>query len=333
MQQAMAEKIRAVAGVTAVGIISTLPLESGPADLVYARDKQYTKGVPPLRRLKYLSPGLLTAMGGRLVAGRDFTWTDTLERRPVAMVSENLARELWQDPRLAIGKQIRETLASPWREVIGVVNDMRDDGVQAPAPAAAYYPLLMNDFQAQPTMMRRAVSFVIRSPRAAASGFLTDVQRAVWSVNASLPLANVRTFEEIFSNSLARTSFTLVMLAIAGAMALLIGLVGIYGVISYTVSQRTREIGIRMALGAPPREVTRIFLVCAFVLAAVGVVCGLVCAAGLTRLLGSLLFGVRPVDPATYGAVSVILIAACGVASYVPAARAAEVDPVEALRG
>src|SRR5262249_26846214 len=151
------------------------------------------------------------------------------------------------DPRQAIGKEIRENLTGPWREVVGVVKDVRDDGLQEKAPAGAYYPLAMNDFEGTPVNIQRTVSFVVRSSRAGTAGLLGDLQRAVWSINASLPLANVRTLEEVYDRSLARTSFTLVLLAIAGAMSLLIGLVGIYGVVSYTVTQRSREIGIRIA--------------------------------------------------------------------------------------
>ena len=161
---------------------------------------------------------------------------------------------------------------------------------------------------------------------------LTDVQHAVWSLNASLPLGNVRTLEEIYGKSLARTSFTLVMLAIAGAMALLIGVVGIYGVISYGVSQRRREIGIRIALGARPLELKRMFVADGFVLALIGIACGLIAAVALTRVLGSLLFDVNPFDQLTYAAVSLGLIAAATLASYIPTLRAAGVDPVEALR-
>src|SRR5260370_20692494 len=112
MQQAILDKVRAIPGVTSAGITSLIPTEPGPSDLVYAQDKSY-QSVPPLRRMKYMSPGLLQAMGNRLVAGREFTWTDTYQRRPVAMLSENLARELWQDPRRAIGKQIRENPTGP----------------------------------------------------------------------------------------------------------------------------------------------------------------------------------------------------------------------------
>jgi ABC-type antimicrobial peptide transport system permease subunit len=138
--------------------------------------------------------------------------------------------------------------------------------------------------------------------------------------------------EEIYDKSLARTSFTLVMLAIAGAMALLIGLVGIYGVISYSVSQRTREIGIRMALGARQAELTRLFLANAFLLVMIGVGCGLAGAVAMTRALKSLLFDVSPLDPLTYAAVSIGLIGAALIASYVPALRATAVDPLDALR-
>jgi len=332
LEQGILEKIRAIPGVAAAGITTVIPThQSAGSDQVYARDRTY-QSVPPLRRLKFVSPGLLATMGNRLIAGRDFTWADTYQRRPVAMLSENLARELWGDPRMAIGKQITANPKDPWRQVIGVVNDEREDGVQEKAPAAAYYPLLMNDFDGNAVAVQPTVSYIVRSRRAGSQALLADVQQAVWSMNARLPLADVRTLQEIYDKSLARTSFTLVLLAIAGAMALSIGLVGIYGVISYAVSQRRREIGIRMALGARSREVTLMFIGQGVALALIGVACGLAGAAALTRLLGSLLFDVSPLDPLTYAAVSLGLIAAAIVASYIPAVRAMGVDPIEALR-
>jgi putative ABC transport system permease protein len=332
MEQQILNRVRSIPGVTAVGLSSGLPTESYRAYQVYARDKSYADKTPPLRWLKFVSPGLLQAMGNRLVAGRDFTWNETYERRPVAMVSENLARELWQDPQLAIGKEIRENSTGPWREVVGVVNDQYESGVQVKAPPEAYYPLLMNNFQGNSVVVQRIVWYVVRSKRVGSQGFLTDLQRAVWSVNGNLPLANVRTLQQIYDRSLASTSFTLVILAIAGAMALLIGLVGIYGVISYSVSQRTREIGIRMALGACRNEVKRIFIAHGFVLATIGVGCGLCGAAALTRVLASLLFDVNPLDPLTYAAVSIALVTAAVIASYIPALRAMAVSPTEAMR-
>jgi predicted permease len=332
LEQGILENIRAIPGVTSAGITTVVPTDqSSGSRQVYARDKIY-RSVPPLRRLKFISPGLLASMRNHLIAGREFTWTDTFERHPVAMLSENLARELWDDPRLAIGKQINANPKDPWREVIGVVKDEREDGVQLEAPAVAYYPLLMNDFDGQKLGALRTVSYIVRSKRAGSRSLLSDVQQAVWSLNAALPLGNVRTLEEIYEKSLARTSFTLVMLAIAGAMALLIGLVGIYGVISYSVSQRWREIGIRVALGAGRRQLARLFVAHGFVLAVIGVACGLAGAAALTRVLVSLLFGVNALDPLTYAAVSLGLLVAAVVASYIPTLRAMRVDPIDALR-
>jgi predicted permease len=305
----------------------------GWRDPIFAEDRVYSESqIPPLRRMRFVSPGLLKTMGNSVIAGRDFTWTDVYDMRPVAMVSENLARELWSDPASAIGKRIRETHADPWREVIGVVTDERDDGLNQKAPTVAFWPILMNDFAGDRPFVMRTLAFAIRSNRSGSESFLKEVQQAVWSVNSNLPLADVRTLQEIYNKSMARTSFTLVMLAIAGAMALLIGVVGIYGVISYSVSQRTREIGIRMALGARRETLTRLFVGHGLALAAIGVVCGLAVSAGLMRVLSSLLFEVSPVDPVTYAAVAAGLIAAAAAASYIPALRAATVDPVEALR-
>lgn len=333
LEQGILENVRAIPGVTSAGITTVVPTQvHAGSDQVYARGKVY-RSVPPLRRLKFISPGLLASMHNHLVAGRDFTWTDIYQHRPVAMLSENLARELWGDPRLAIGKQVTANPKDPWRDVVGVVNDEREDGVQQNAPAVAYYPLLMNDFEGHKSVVLRTVSYIVRSKRAAGSrSLLADVQHAVWSLNTSLPLANVDTLEEIYDKSLARTSFTLVMLAIAGAMALLIGLIGIYGVISYSVSQRGREIGIRLALGARRRELTRMFVAHGFVLALIGVGFGLAGAVALTRVLVSALFDVNPLDPLTYTAASLGLIAAAIVASFIPTLRAMHVDPVDALR-
>jgi ABC-type antimicrobial peptide transport system permease subunit len=161
---------------------------------------------------------------------------------------------------------------------------------------------------------------------------LQELRQAIWSVNSNLPLANVRTLEAIYDRSLARTSFTLVLVAIAGIMAMLLGLVGIYGVISYSVSQRTREIGIRLALGAPLHDVTQMFVRHGLILSAIGALCGLVAAFALTRLMKSLLFDVSPADPLTYLAVAVTLVLAAMLASYLPARKATTVDPAEALR-
>ena len=219
--------------------------------------------------------------------------------------------------------------------MVGVVSDTRDDGVTQKAPAVAYWPISMAAFMPSvddPGFVLRSASYLVRSDRTGADGFVRELEQAVWSVNPNVPLASVRTLQEIYDASLARTSFTLVMLGIAGGMALLLGVAGIYGVISYAVSQRTREIGIRIALGAPAGAVTRLFVGHGIVLAGVGVAIGLVAAFAITRLMASLLFEVSPVDPLTYAVVSLMLFAATVLACYLPALRATRVDPIGALR-
>jgi predicted permease len=305
-------------------------------DPLYAQDRTYAESqIPPIRLFKFVSPGYMKTMGGSVIAGRDFTWADANELRPVAMVSDNLAREMWDAPAAAIGKRIRPYAKGDWREVVGVLSDMRDDGVNQKATAAVYWPLLMESFTPDPDnryFVPRGLTYVIRSSRTGSSGFVNELGQAVWSVNPNLPLAGVRTLQEMYDASLARTSFTLVMLGIAGGMALVLGVAGIYGVISYSVSQRTREIGIRIALGAQARTVTRMFVIHGLTLAGIGVAIGLAAAFGMMRLISSLLFEVSPVDPVTYAVVSLMLTAATVLASYVPALRATAVDPIDALR-
>ena len=334
LEEAIMRKIAAIPGVSSVGLTTSVPMSNSHwMDPIFAQDHSYTEGqIPPLRRFKFVSPEIFQTLGIPLVAGRNLTWAETYNRIPVALVSENFAREYWGDPSNALGKRIRTSSKDDWREIIGVVGDVRDDGVNQVAPTSVYWPIFQNNFESDAVEIRRDISFVIRSPRAGSENFMKEVRQAVWSVDANLPLANVRTLEYYYSQSMARTSFTLVMLGIAGGMALLLGTVGLYGVIAYSVSQRTREIGIRIALGAPQSELTGMFVRQGLWLAGAGVLCGIVVAIGAMRLMSSLLFHVSTSDPMTYGAVSIGLIATAALASYLPSRRAAGVDPVDALR-
>jgi len=329
-------KLATLPGVASVGFASAAPLESllGFRNIqrLYAEDQTLPSAqASPEHRL--IAPGFFRTMGTRLIAGRDFTWTDLYDQRHVAIVSENLAREWWRDPRAALGKRVRESSIAPWREIVGVVEDVYDRGMQVKAPEFAYLPALMDRYLVfDHQYVTRQGMFVIRSNRTGTEGLLKEVQQVIWPVNGRQPVYLINTLKTLYDRSMAQTSFTLVMLAIAGGMALVLGIVGIYGVISYVISQRTREIGIRIALGAQRAELLQGFVRQGLLLAGAGGGLGLAAAAGMTRLMSSLLFGVTALDPLTYAAVSVLLLVVSVLASYLPARRAIVIDPVRALR-
>jgi len=333
-EQAIAEQIAAIPEVSAVGLTSNVPM-SGTLDPnpIYAKDHAYTQGeLAPVRSNKFISPGYFSTMGIPLIAGRDITWPEEYEKRPVVIISENLAREYWGSPANAIGKLIHIASTDPWHEIIGVAGNVYDDGVRKDPPASAYWPLFHDNFVVPGEGVKRYVSVVVRSPQAGSASFLSEVERAVWSVDRDLPLSNATTLGALSTKFMASTSITLVTLCVAGVLTLLLGIIGIYGVISYAVSQRTLEIGIRFALGAQKGQLRWMFVRGALTLTWIGIALGLGAAASVARLMKSLLFGVSPLDPFSFAAVPLILGAAAALASYLPTARAAAVNPVEALK-
>ena len=333
LQEEILHKLEAIPGVASVGLSMSAPLDGNEwGDPIYLKDRAYAPGEMQLHRFRFAAPGFFKTLGTPLLAGRDFTWDDTYNKRPVTIVSERASREYWPDPMSALDKQIRVTPKDDWREIVGVVGNTRDDGMDKDPPKSVYWPMLVAHFEGNDVDVRRFVTYSIRSTRAGSESLMNEMRRAVWSVDPNLPLSDVRTLDYLYRRSMARTSFTLVMLGLAGGMALLLGVVGLYGVIAYSVSQRRREIGIRMALGAHHQQLTGMFVRHALLLTGVGVVCGLAAAPVLTRLMSSLLFGVKSVDPATYVAVSLGLVATAALAAYLPARRAAGVNPVESLR-
>jgi predicted permease len=299
---------------------------SSPSIVTCDESPTAADALPPARRFKSVAPGFFETMGVRLVAGRVVTWDDVHQRRPVALVSETLAREYWQEPARAIGRRVRNSPADPWKEIVGVVGNERDDGLDKPPTPIVYWPLLNDTYQP------RTMAYAVRSSRVGAPGFVRELQRAVWSVNPNLPVAAVRTLDAIRADSMARTSFALVMLGIAAGVALLLGVVGIYGVIAYAATRRTREIGIRIALGAQAGAVHRLFLRDGVLLAGTGIAIGVAVSLAFARLMSALLFGVGPTDPVTYAAVSAGLGAVALLATWLPARRASRVDPAVALR-
>jgi predicted permease len=317
----IADQLAHVPGVAAVGVARSIPMDGFPGAAPISVEDRPVSGTPPTRRVKAIGPGYFETMGNPVVIGRAITWPDIRQRAAVAVISENLAREYWGEPSTALGKRL--TGPDTWSEIVGVVGDERLDGMNQPAPTIVYWPMTGN----------RDMAYVVRSRRVGSPGFLRELQQAVSSVNSNLALATVRTLDEIEADSMAQTTFVMVMLGIAATVALLLGVVGIYGVIQYISTQRMREIGIRMALGAQTADVRRLFLRHGLVLILGGVALGVGNAMFLTRVMSALLFGVAPTDPVTYIAASAGLAVIALIATYLPARRASRIDPIVVLRG
>jgi predicted permease len=332
--EAIQRRLGQIPGVTSVGLTSSVAMDgSGEHDPIFIEDFPGPGGrIPPLRKYKMIEDSYFTTMGNPIVAGRSLTWSDSYNQVPVVVVSENFARQYWKEPAAALNRRIRNSPDNPWRTIVGVVGDERDEGLAKPAPEIVYWPIVVKQFWTNPVNVQRSLTYVLRTERVKSPTLLKEIQQAVWSINGSLPVANVRTLSDVMSASMAQTSFALVMLAIAAAVALMLGVVGIYGVIAYVASQRTKEIGIRIALGAVSRDVTGLFLRQGLLLAGVGIAIGMAVAGAATRVMTALLYGVGALDPVTYVAVALGLGLTAMLASYLPAARAARVDPAEALR-
>jgi predicted permease len=328
------QRLREVHGVVSVGLSSSVTMDrnGGKTPVFVEGFPDSRREMPPVRGYRRVAPGYFETMGNPVLVGRAITWTDISQARPVVVISENLAREYWKTPAEALGKRITQSRENPWREIVGVVGNERDDGLDHPATAIVYWPMLIKEWWTEPIDVDRTVTYIIRSDRVGLPGFLRELQQAVWSVDPNLPLANVRTLDEIQAGSIAQTSFALIMLAIAATVALLLGSVGIYGVIAYVATQRTREVGIRLALGAQTRDVRRLFLWHGLSLTGAGIGLGIAAALALTRVMSALLFGVSPMDPITYVTVAASLATVALLATYLPARRASRVDPVIALR-
>jgi predicted permease len=341
LHRAMLEELATVPGVTAVALTNAMPMGnivpygfgSARMPLFSERDSSEVARNRQLRMFKYVSPGYFATSGTRVIVGRDYTWDDLDGLRPVAIVSRNVAIEQWGSPQAALGQRVRPDPNASWREVIGVVEDVREDGVHNAPPPVAYWPSRVESLTATPLPdVPRRVVFVVRSPRAGSEGLIDAIRQRLSAVSPGAPVALVLTMQEVYDASMTRTSFALVMLGIAAFMALVLGLVGIYGVVAYAATRRTREVGIRLTLGAQQRELRAMFLRHGLVLTCIGIAIGLAAAAALTRVMASLLFEVSPVDPLTYVAVALVLMTATLVASYVPARRISRIDPAVAMR-
>jgi predicted permease len=334
MDAAIMQKVAAIPGVSSVSIGRSVPMDNnGYNNPVFVQNRTYEgREVPPSRQFNFVTPGFFSTLGTQLLVGRDFTWTDLYEERPVVIVSKSFASDYWHRPQEALGQRIRVLSTDTWREIIGVSEDVNYDGLEKPAPSMVYWPLMMSNFTGQEQRLQRAIVFVVRSRLAGTQSLVKAIQQQALTVNPNVALANSETLGDLYAQSMARTTFTLVMLCLSGGIALFLGIVGIYGVIAYSVSQRTREIGIRMALGAQRGAVVRTFVQQGMWLSIMGIAIGLAVAFATMRFMSALLYGVSADDPMTYFTIACAVMIAALLTCYLPSRRAAAIDPMQALR-
>jgi putative ABC transport system permease protein len=332
------ERVHGLAGVEKAGTTSILPLSNGNSMSSHMiEDHPVPKdSLPPMLGTRFASPGYFEALGIPLIEGRTFDRIDPDRTEDEVVVSRAIAQHFWPG-KSALGKRLSpggpgEPIAK-WFTIVGVVGDVREQGLHANPVEAVYYAVRRMNPDTDGEWVPRDFTLVVKAkPGVDPTGLVDGVRRAVWSIDPKLPLAGVRTMEKVVERSMARTSFTMLLLAIGAAVALLLGAVGIYGVISYVVSQRTQEIGVRMALGAQRGDVSGMVMKEGLALALVGIGSGLAVALALTRLMKALLYEVSATDPATFAAVPLLLALVALLASWVPARRAAGVEPLEAIR-
>ena len=328
------DRLRALPGVVDAAAGTTVPLggeATGSGHVIEGRSVDIEGGeVPPVFMWKRVSPAYFDAMGIGLVEGQAFDALDGERDAPVVVVSRTVAQAQWPGES-ALGKGIRQGAPPPegedWTRVVGVVDDVHEIALHEDPPAMVYYPI--PEFTAG-VGVPDAMRYVVRAPNATALAGAT--RETVRGLDRNLPITDVETLETLVGRARGERAFVMVLLVIAAALALLLGSIGLYGVVSYMVAQRRREIAIRMAVGAQVIDVRRLVLSEAGGMALLGVVLGAASAMVLTRRLQALLFETAPLDPVVFGAVSALLAAICLLASWVPARRAASIDPMTILR-
>jgi predicted permease len=321
------QRLRALPGVQTVGLVENIPLNEGTAS-VRVRPEGFSGEIEsgPLVHATFTAGDYFKAMDIAMLAGRPFTDDDHLSARPNVIVSQSVANTLWpnQDP---IGKRLQRQGLPAWFTVVGVVRDVMQDSFRDRPQALVYFPL------AGPEPMSWAVSspaYVVKTPRA--ETIAADIRALVHEVAPEAPMYRVYTMAGLARDSMVQLSFTMLTLAVVSALALVLGAVGLYGVLSYLVAERTREIGVRMALGARAEQVSRMVMTQGARVVVAGVAIGLATALLTTHALGTLLYDVRAIDPLTFGGAAIVMIGIGLLASYVPARRAARVDPMISLR-
>jgi predicted permease len=337
----IAERLTASPEVSSVGLTSKLPMGySQNVNPVFVEGRPPPAGTaPPGRQYTWAGGDYFRAIGISILAGRALSWEDIRHRTPVVVISESLAREYWGNPGSAVGERISpgpEPGRSGWREIVGVAGGVLDDGPNRGPTDIVYWPMVTpHPWAAEAsdsTWALRTMSYAVRGSRSGTPPPARVVRDVVRSVDPDFALNGVRTMKSLFAEHLETTTFTLLMLAMAAAVALCLGIIGVYSVISYLASQETSETGVRLVLGATPGDVMRHYLGHGLLVSCGGVAIGLGVALVMTRVIGALLFGVGPADPVTYGAMAIGLTAATMAASFLPARRASTTDLMRTIR-
>lgn len=324
----LVQRVQSLAGVRSAAVTTNLPLylQGNSISISIEGRPEPPPGQEPIIVTRIISPGYFDTMSIPLLKGRQLTDQDTDDRPNVVVISENMARRYWPGEE-AIGKRIAVgTVTKPedWIQVVGVAKDVRQFELNAdPKPQMYLTHRQYGFFDARDLVVKTDVD---------PAGLASTIRKAVWEIDKDQPVSNIRTMDTILADSIARQRFSMLLLAIFAAVALVLAAVGIYGVMSYSVAQRTHEIGIRMALGAQTSAVLKLAVGYGLKLVLAGIAIGLIAAFALTRVMATLLFGVTATDPTTFALISLLLVAVAAIASYIPARRATRVNPITALR-
>ena len=339
LTRTMVQRIDALPGVQASAMAISLPTEGG-VDLPFSIDGRPQQGNSPYHgdeQWRSITPEYFKAFGIPLMRGRVFTDRDGGGAAPVLVVNEAMAKKFWPDAdpigqHMTIGKGLGPEFEEASREIVGVVANVRENGLDQDAPPVLYVPVAqVTDGLTRLGNSVIPASWVVRTS-GHSSALTASIQREFLAVDGQLPVAKIRAMEEVVGTSIQQQNFNMLLLTIFGAMALVLAAIGIYGLMSYSVEQGTRDIGVRLALGAARGSILRLVVTRGLILAGIGLALGLAGAFAASRLLARMLYGVTPTDPATYAAVAATLGAVALLACYLPARRATRVDPIIALR-
>jgi putative ABC transport system permease protein len=325
--QGLIDRIDTLLGAKTAAFVNALPMTEENATASFEAEGHTLNSASAIADYHIVSPDYFRVMNMALIRGRGLTQLDS--QRPAAVViNQTMARDFWPGED-AMGKRIRLKTDAPWLTVVGVVGDIKNHGPSRPTSPEMYFPHSDQGFGLWADL--RSMTLVVRT--SSDSDEMTGaIRREIGMMDSDLPVYKVQTLAHVIAGSIAETRFITELLSVFGGLALILAAVGVYGVMSYSVVQRTHEVGIRKALGARPKDIASLFVKQGLMLAAIGVAIGLAGALAVSRVMSGLLYGLRATDPATFIGVAALLTSVALAAAYIPARRAAKVDPMEALR-